>query len=249
MEKLRRRDGVARKNICRIVLPYSEVQKRIAKVKAASQSELKQAYSSSDCGGYLTEHWRVHTTEKTKGLTNDLRCYAMINIFSEALSGQHYLGEAFLFNATKARIEAGGSSESKDIQVQDVLDAIQTLSEAADAIDSTWDGTKGDKAIGKRTNRKEEYTARKKGEAAAVRYNDDAEHMGEDAAEAAYPGRGKGKAVGMLTGRLEKTMLPDNFMSDDYDDEDDSDYVERVGAGAWRISVVLGGSEEYILGH
>ncbi|CAN9134194.1 unnamed protein product [Alternaria sp. RS040] len=226
MEKLRRRDGVARKNICRIVLPYSEVQKRIAKVKAASQSELKQAYSSSDCGGYLTEHWRVHTTEKTKGLTNDLRCYAMINIFSEALSGQHYLGEGFLFNATKARIEAGGSSESKDIQVQDVLDAIQTLYEAADAIDSTWDGTKGDKAIGKRTNRKEEYTARKKGEAAAVRYNDDAEYMGEDAAEAAYPGRGKGKAVGMLTGRVEKTMLLDNFMGDDYDDEDDSDYVE-----------------------
>ncbi|KAH8636433.1 hypothetical protein IG631_08268 [Alternaria alternata] len=48
--------------------------------------------------------------------------------------------------------------------------------------------------------------------------------MGEDAAEAAYPGKGKGKAVGMLTGRLEKTMLPDNFMGDDSDDE--GDYVE-----------------------
>jgi hypothetical protein len=32
--------------------------------------------------------------------------------------------------------------------------------------------------------------------------------MGEDAAEAAYPGKGKGKAMGMLAGRLEKTLLP-----------------------------------------
>ncbi|CAN9103691.1 unnamed protein product [Alternaria alternata] len=111
------------------------------------------------------------------------------------------------------------------LRVQDVLNAIQNLYEAAGAIGSTWETTKDNKAITKRFDRSKSYKAGKKGEAATARYNNDAEYMGEDAAEAAYPGKGKGKAMGMLAGRLEKTLLPDNHMDSD-DDKDDSDYME-----------------------
>jgi hypothetical protein len=103
------------------------------------------------------------------------------------------------------------------------LDAIQTLYEAANAIGSTWDDTEDNKAISKRANRKKAYKARKRGEAATARDNADAEYMGEDAAEAAYPDKGKGKAVDKPAGRLEKTMLPDNYMDDTDDDDDDYD--------------------------
>jgi hypothetical protein len=106
-----------------------------------------------------------------------------------------------------------------------VLDAIQNLYEAADAIDSTWDDTKDNKAMGKRASRNKSYKARKMDDTTTARDNADAEDMGEDAAEAAYIGKGKGKAVDKLADRLEKTMLPDNFMPDD-DDDDDSDYED-----------------------
>lgn len=79
----------------------------------------------------------------------------------------------------------------------------------------------------------EAYNERRKGEAATARENAAAEDMGEEAAEAAYPGKGKGKAVDMLAGRLEKTVLPDVMPDDDddeeseeEDDDDDPDYVE-----------------------
>ncbi|CAN9084859.1 unnamed protein product [Alternaria alternata] len=203
MERLRRRDGIARKNICRIVLPHSEVMELVAAVNKVSDTMLKRTYSASKTLDDISNNWRVRTTEKTKDLTNDLRCLAMIDILSKALSGQHYLGEGFLLAATKARIESGGPSELKQIQ----------------------ETTKDNKAVSKRFDRSKSYKAGKKGEAATVRYNNDADYMGEDAAEAAYPGKGKGKAMGMLAGRLEKTLLPDNHMDSD-DDKDDSDYVE-----------------------
>jgi hypothetical protein len=225
MEKLRRCDSVVRKNICRIVLPHSEVMELVAALNKVSDTMLKRTYSASKTLDDISNNWRVRTTEKTKDLTNDLRCLAMIDIFSKALPGQHYLGEGFLLAATKARIESGGPSELKHIQVQDVLDAIQTLYEAAGAIGSTWKTTKDNNTISKRFDRSKSYKAGKKGEAATARYNNDIEYMGEDAADAAYPGKGKGKAMGMLAGRLEKTLLPDNHMDSD-DDKDDSDYVE-----------------------
>jgi hypothetical protein len=226
MEILRRRNAVARKNICRIVLPHSDIMERVAALNKIPESMLKRTYSVSRTQGHIQDNWRVRTTEKTKDLTKDLRCLAMIDIFSKALSGQHLLGEGFLIAAAKARIEAGGPSEPEEIQEQDVLDAIKNLYEAADAIGSTWDDTNDNNAIGKRTNRKKSYMAGKKSEEATARDNADAEYMGEEAAEAVYPGKGKGKgkAVDMLAGRLEKTMLPDNFMDDaDYDDDDDDD--------------------------
>jgi hypothetical protein len=197
----------------------------VAALNKVSDTMLKRTYSASKTLDDISNNWRVRTTEKTKDLTNVLRCLAMIDIFSKALPGQHYLGEGFLLAATKARIESGGPSELKHIQVQDVLNAIQNLYEAAGAIGSTWETTKDNKAITKRFDRSKSYKAGKKGEAATARYNNDAEYMGEDAAEAAYPGKGKGKAMGMLAGRLEKTLLPDNHMDSD-DDKDDSDYVE-----------------------
>ncbi|CAN9084522.1 unnamed protein product [Alternaria alternata] len=182
----------------------------VAALNKVSDTMLKRSYSASKALDDISNNWRVRTTEKTKDLTNVLRCLAMIDIFSKALPGQHYLGEGFLLAATK---------------VQDVLNAIQNLYEAAGAIGSTWETTKDNKAITKRFDRSKSYKAGKKGEAATARYNNDAEYMGEDAAEAAYPGKGKGKAMGMLAGRLEKTLLPDNHMDSD-DDKDDSDYVE-----------------------
>ncbi|CAN9398739.1 unnamed protein product [Alternaria alternata] len=174
MEKLRRRDGV---------------MELVAALNKVSDTMLKRSYSASKALDDISNNWRVRTTEKTKDLTNVLRCLAMIDIFSKALPGQHYLGEA------------------------------------AGAIGSTWETTKDNKAITKRFDRSKSYKAGKKGEAATARYNNDAEYMGEDAAEAAYPGKGKGKAMGMLAGRLEKTLLPDNHMDSD-DDKDDSDYME-----------------------
>jgi hypothetical protein len=225
MEKLRRRDGIARKNICRIVLPHSEVKELLAALNNMSQSIFKRSYSVNNIRGQIRNNWRVRTTEQTKDLTSDLRCFAMIAIFSKILPGQHLLGEDFLVAAARARIETGGPSEPKEIQEQDVLDAIQNLYEAADAIDSTWDDTEDNKAMDKRATRNNSYKARKKGDTATARNNAEVEYMGEYAAEAAYPGKGKGKAVDMLAGRLEKTMLPDNFMGND-DDDDDDDYVD-----------------------
>jgi hypothetical protein len=99
MEKLRRRDGVARKNICRIVLPHSEVKELLAALNNASGDKFKQAYSLNNSKRHLRYNWRVRTTEKTKDLTSDLRCFAMIAIFSKMLPGQHLLGEDFLLAA------------------------------------------------------------------------------------------------------------------------------------------------------
>jgi hypothetical protein len=227
MEKLRRRDGIARKNICRIVLPHSEVKELLAALNNLSQPMFKRPYSVNNIRGQMRNNWRIRTTELTKDLTSDLMCFGMIAIFSKILPGQHLLGEDFLFAAARARIETGRPSEPKDIQEQDVLDAIQNLYEAADAIDSTWDDTKDNKVMDKRVNRNKSYKARKKGDTETARNNAEAEYMGEDAAEAAYPGKGKSKAVDMLAGCLEKTMLPDNFMGDDDDDDDDDDdYVD-----------------------
>jgi len=144
----------------------------------------------------------------------------MIDIFSKILPGQHLLGEDLLITAANARVRASGLSGSRGIVEQDLLDAIQNLYEAANAIDSTWDDTKENRAINKRADRIEAYNERRKVEAATARENAAAEDMGEEAAEAAYPGKGKGKAVDMLAGRLEKTVLPDD------DDDDDPDYVE-----------------------
>jgi len=45
MEKLRRRDGIASKNICRIVLPYSDVKKLIEALNNVSKSSFKRKYS------------------------------------------------------------------------------------------------------------------------------------------------------------------------------------------------------------
>ncbi|CAN9084559.1 unnamed protein product [Alternaria alternata] len=182
---LRKAKPAEKRNICRIVLPHSEVMELVAALNKVSDTMLKRSYSASKALDDISNNWRVRTTEKTKDLTNVLR----------------------------------------HIQVQDVLNAIQNLYEAAGAIGSTWETTKDNKAITKRFDRSKSYKAGKKGEAATARYNNDAEYMGEDAAEAAYPGKGKGKAMGMLAGRLEKTLLPDNHMDSD-DDKDDSDYVE-----------------------
>jgi hypothetical protein len=74
-----------------------------------------------------------------------------------------------------------------------VLDAIQNLYKAADAIDSIWDDTKDNKTISKRFDRNRSYKVGKKGETATARYNDDAKYMSEGAAEAAYPGKGQGQ--------------------------------------------------------
>ena len=235
MEKLRRRDGVDKKNICRILLPHSEVKKLLSKMDGVPQYTFDRTYSIANSIRTIRDNWRVRTTDQTKHLLKDPRCVAMIGIFSKALPGQHLLGEDFLVAAMDARIAAGGSSEPKHLLEQDVSDAIQKLYEAANAIDSTWNDNKATKAINKRADRMEAYGSRKTGESATAFANAEAEDMGEEAAEAAYIGKGKGKAVDKLAGRLEKTKLPDNVMDDEddeddesevSDDDDDPDYVD-----------------------
>jgi len=236
MEKLRRCDGIEQKNICRILLPHSEVKKQLAKMNGVSQHKFKEAYSAANSMRAIRDNWRVRTTDQTKHLLQDPRCFAMLAIFSGALPGQHLLGEDFIIAAFNARLASGGSSEPNRIIEQDILDAVQNLYKAADAIDSTWNDNKVTKAINKHTERMEEYGARKRGEAATARDNAEAENMGEEAAEAAFIGKGKGKAVDKLAGRLEKTVLPDNVMDDEDnesdesevadDDDDDPDYVD-----------------------
>ena len=229
MDKLRRRDCIAQKNICRILLPHSEVKKQLVKMNSVSQHKFKDAYSVANSIIAIRNHWRVRTTDQTKHLLKDPRCVAMISILSKALPGQHLLGEDFLVAAMNARIAASGSSEPKRLLEQDVLDAIHNLYETADAIDSTWNDSKATKAINKRADRMEAYGSRKTGEAATAFANAEAEDMGEEAAEAAYIGKGKGKAADKLAGRLEKTKLPDNVMDDEdevADDDDDPDYVD-----------------------
>ena len=228
MEKLRRHDGIDKKNICRIVLPHSEVKKLISKMNGVSQHKFKDAYSVANSIIDIRNNWRVRTTDQTKHLLKDPRCVAMVGIFSKALPGQHLLGEDFLVAAKNARVAAGGSSEPQHLIEQDILDAIHNLYKAADAIDSTWNDNKATRAINKRADRMEAYVSRKTGEAANAFANAEAEDMGEEAAQAAYigKGKGKGKAVDKLAGRLEKTKLPDNVMNDEDDEDDESEVAD-----------------------
>jgi ElaB/YqjD/DUF883 family membrane-anchored ribosome-binding protein len=217
---LRRADGIARVNVCRIVLPHTDIQEMLNAVDNASAMLFKRTYSVSNSVRIIKDNWHARPNFKANYNVSQ-KCIA---ILSEALCGQHLLGEDFIDDAVWARIEAGGENETQDIQEQDILDAIQNLYEAADVIDSAWDDNKAAKANIKGKGHKQVYKTRKQMEQATAIGNAAREAMGEEAAEAAYVGKGKVKAVDDdLAGRLQKTTVPDNTMAED--DSEDSEPV------------------------
>jgi hypothetical protein len=149
-------------------------------------------------------------------------------ILSQALCGQHLHAEDLLNDARKARIEGGGSSEPRDYLESDVLSAIHNLYTAGNALYSTWANTPDNILIGKRASRLAAYKARKAQAADVARANAAREQMGQDAAEAAFPGKGKDKAIDYdLADRLQNTALPDSTIPDDA--SDDSEPVRPPG--------------------
>ncbi|KAI4698557.1 hypothetical protein J4E81_005780 [Alternaria sp. BMP 2799] len=78
----------------------------------------------------------VRTTEMTKNLIRDPGLFATIDFFGKIVSGEQLSGEEFLLASAEASRQASNPSEPKDIQDQDVLDAVQTVQETAEAIDS-----------------------------------------------------------------------------------------------------------------
>jgi hypothetical protein len=219
---LRRADGIAHVNVCRIILPHFQIKEMLNAVDNASAMLFKQTYSVSNSVRIIKDNWHARPNFKANYKASQ-KCMAYIAILSEALCGQHLRGEDFIDDAVCARIEAGGATETQDIQEQDVLDAIQNLYEAVDAVDSAWNDIKG-------KGRKQAYEPRKQIEDATALGNAAREEMGEEAAEAAYAGKGKGKGKAIdddLAGRLGKTTLPDNTMAED--DSKDSEPVRQSG--------------------
>jgi hypothetical protein len=222
---LRRRDGINRINICCIVLPHSEIKAKLTALGKANAATFQRWYSVAKSTTTFKDNWHARPNFKANYKVSQ-KCMAYIAILSEALCGQRLLGEDFIDDAVWARIEAGGENETRDIQEQDVLDAIQNLYEAADAVDSAWDDTKTTKENIK--EHKKAYKTRKQMEEATALGDAAREAMGEEAAEAAYVGKGKGKAVeDELAGRLGKTSIPDNTMAEN--ESEDSELVQPPG--------------------
>jgi len=71
--------------------------------------------------------WGVRTTEMTKNLIRDPGLSATIDFFGKVVPGEQLSGEDFLLASAEASRQASNPSEPKDIQDQDVLDAVQTV--------------------------------------------------------------------------------------------------------------------------
>jgi hypothetical protein len=92
----------------------------------------------------------------------------------------------------------------------------------SNAFHSTWASTPGNISILKRAARLTAYNARKAHAAEVARVNAAREQMGPDTAEAAYPGKGEGKAIDNdLAGRMQKAKIPDITVTQDDTEEED----------------------------
>jgi hypothetical protein len=89
---LRRADGIARVNVCRIVLPHTDIQEMLNAVDNASAMLFKRTYSVSNSVPIIKDNWRVRPNFKANYKANQ-KCMAYIAVLSEALCGQHLLGE------------------------------------------------------------------------------------------------------------------------------------------------------------
>jgi hypothetical protein len=223
LRSLRRRDGTWRVNISRTVLSYSDIKEQLNALHMADAHMVKNKYFIASSYNNIKKNWRASSRY-------DLgpKIMALIDILSQALCGQHLHAEDLLNDARKARIEGGGSSEPRDYLESDVLSAIHNLYTAGNALYSTWANTPDNILIGKRASRLAAYKARKAQAADVARANAAREQMGQDAAEAAFPGKGKDKAIDYdLADRLQNTALPDSTIPDDA--SDDSEPVRPPG--------------------
>jgi hypothetical protein len=109
---------------------------------------------------------------------------------------------------------------------------INAFYKAADATYSSWPVDDDNHTITARKSRKSNYKASKFQANQADREAAAAENMGEDAAEASAPGKGKAKTDGEgLAGKLGKTNIKDNTMLESNLADDDEDPVRQPG---WR---------------
>jgi NADH dehydrogenase/NADH:ubiquinone oxidoreductase subunit G len=103
----------------------------------------------------------------------------------------------------------------------------------ADAIGSEWPETKENKKLVAKGDRRERYTKAKGKGKVIEKVAADAEEMGEEAAEAAYGGKGKTRAknVDELADRLSKAKVPDNMLVDESSDEEPVTVPGRLRSG------------------
>jgi hypothetical protein len=213
---LRRADAVSRLNILRLTLPYADVVAALANLENANAHQLKTTYSLRNSQRIIASHWFVKEAFKC-----DNKCLAAMAILAGAMSGQSLVVEDMLFDAMFARRQREGTLSS--VQEEDVRAVILALYTDAGALDSKWPETKVYKAIGKSGEQHKAYGASKKKEAIVAKLGE----MGEDAAEAAMPGA-KDPMVDELAGRLGKASVPDNYIIES--DEEDEDEVCRPGS-------------------
>jgi hypothetical protein len=97
-------------------------QEKLDLLNKADGHMMQNAYSLANSDRHIKDDWRA-TAQYGLGP----KIMVIIDILSQALCGQHLLGEDLLDNARKARIERGGASEPRDYQESDSLDTIKNL--------------------------------------------------------------------------------------------------------------------------
>ncbi|KAI4656723.1 uncharacterized protein J4E78_006614 [Alternaria triticimaculans] len=210
MSKLRRCDAPLRKNVLRLVKPYSRIASLIKDFDSANAKRLKQKYSVSASKRDIKSFWWIEDT----AMKFEPGVLALMAILAEATAGNDEIASDALIDAKKARLD-NTPWGSKELQEEDVREAIKALYEAADALDSVWPETKDNKKITVKNAKKERY-AKASGKGKAVKRDAD---LGEEAFEAAHPGTMASREMDGLAGLIGKSKLPDTTVSDDSDEE------------------------------
>ncbi|KAI4925566.1 hypothetical protein J4E85_007445 [Alternaria conjuncta] len=210
MSKLRRCDAPLRKNVLRLVKPYSRIASLIKDFDSANAKTLKQKYSVSASKRDIKSFWWIKDT----AMKFEPGVLALMAILAEATAGNDEIASDALIDAKKARLD-NTPWGSKELQEEDVREAIKALYEAADALDSVWPETQDNKKIAVKDAKKERY-AKASGKGKAVKRDAD---LGEEAFEAAHPGTMASREMDGLAGLMDKSKLPDTMVSDDSDEE------------------------------
>lgn len=92
----------------------------------------------------IQDNWRVNEIQAL-----DAKCLATMAILSQVTCGQPLVAENAMFDAKLARRSADASAP-KDLQEEDVLNAINDFHQAADAIGSDWPDDDDNAAISAR---------------------------------------------------------------------------------------------------
>jgi hypothetical protein len=126
MRVLRRRDGVFRKNILRLVPPHADVIDMLHKHDTASASKRSKVYSIKKCKEIVHDNWFGEAKIKASK-----EVLALMAILSQVTSGQDEVPQNAMIDAKNARI-ASDPSSTKEFVGDDIREIIRAFYEAAD---------------------------------------------------------------------------------------------------------------------